>query len=517
MLSYFFRKAIKIKMLSGKMTTKLNFWALILTIAMIVALMTSCGKNVAVQGERGLPGADGKNGADGKDGKTPYIGENNNWWTGNVDSGISAVGKDGANGADGEPGKNGEPGENGVTPKFVFDDTSHILSVSYDDGKTWEGVIDFSAIFDADSGETGVTKGEDGVTPKLKIEDDYWMVSYDNGLTWESLGSKASGTDGAPGSPGPQGAEGVTPRLRINSDTDVWEVSYDNGGSWVSLNVTSKGGDGITPEIRINADTCTWEVSYDEGESWKSLGVFAQGAKGDKGDKGDTGSDGAPGKNGENGKTPILKVEDGKLYVSYDENEESVLLIDFSEIVVNGTDGAIGKDGRGVESVKIEDGVLVVYYTDGSKETAGTIGENGGSDQTVDVYTDALDFYPLNGGTEYGVSVGKAIYLTKIVIPDTYNGRPVTTILKSGFCLDGFDSVLEEVVIPDSVTKICDSAFEGCSKITKINIPSSVTYIGCYAFYGVQSIQADISKSEAETREGWADFITNNLNITWKE
>ncbi|MBO5803816.1 MAG: hypothetical protein J6R25_01895, partial [Bacteroidales bacterium] len=37
--------------------------------------------------------------------------------------------------------------------------------------------------------------GEDGITPQLKIEDDYWYVSYDNGITWERLG-KAFGADG---------------------------------------------------------------------------------------------------------------------------------------------------------------------------------------------------------------------------------------------------------------------------------------------------------------------------------
>ena len=30
---------------------------------------------------------------------------------------------------------------------------------------------------------------------------------------------------------------GVTPQLRINSDTNQWEVSYDNGATWASLGV----------------------------------------------------------------------------------------------------------------------------------------------------------------------------------------------------------------------------------------------------------------------------------------
>lgn len=40
------------------------------------------------QGEQGKPGNDGK---DGKDGETPYIGDNDNWWIGGIDTGVLAV------------------------------------------------------------------------------------------------------------------------------------------------------------------------------------------------------------------------------------------------------------------------------------------------------------------------------------------------------------------------------------------------------------------------------------------
>lgn len=42
------------------------------------------------------------------------------------------------------------------------------------------------------------TNGEDGITPKLKIEDAYWYISYDNGKSWAKLG-KATGEDGKDG------------------------------------------------------------------------------------------------------------------------------------------------------------------------------------------------------------------------------------------------------------------------------------------------------------------------------
>ncbi|MBP3433916.1 MAG: hypothetical protein J6K50_01450, partial [Clostridia bacterium] len=43
--------------------------------------------------------------------------------------------------------------------------------------------------------------------------------------------------------------------------------------------------------------------------------------KGDKGDKGDTGAAGTNGTNGTDGITPTFKLENGELFVSYDEGE----------------------------------------------------------------------------------------------------------------------------------------------------------------------------------------------------
>ena len=44
------------------------------------------------------------------------------------------------------------------------------------------------------------------------------------------------------------------------------------------------------------------------------------------------------------------------------------------------------------------------------------------------------------------------------------------------------------VVIPESVTKICDDAFYYCSSIQSVIIPKNVTIIGGSAFEGCKSI-----------------------------
>ena len=64
-------------------------------------------------GVDGKDGADGLNGADGKDGNTPFIGENGNWWIGEIDTGVKAEGKDGSAGEKGDTGEKGEKGDKG--------------------------------------------------------------------------------------------------------------------------------------------------------------------------------------------------------------------------------------------------------------------------------------------------------------------------------------------------------------------------------------------------------------------
>lgn len=97
---------------SGKVTTIKADGATIATI--------SDGTD-GTNGADGAPGEDGSPGAAGKDGTTPTIGENGNWYLGDIDTGkpsrgaAGAKGADGANGKDGAKGDKGDPGEKGNT------------------------------------------------------------------------------------------------------------------------------------------------------------------------------------------------------------------------------------------------------------------------------------------------------------------------------------------------------------------------------------------------------------------
>ena len=53
------------------------------------------------------------------DGKTPYIGDNGNWWIGETDTGVPATGPAGQDGKDGEDGKDGSDGSDGKSVTVV--------------------------------------------------------------------------------------------------------------------------------------------------------------------------------------------------------------------------------------------------------------------------------------------------------------------------------------------------------------------------------------------------------------
>ena len=63
---------------------------------------------------KGATGAPGANGKDGTDGKTPYVGDNGNWYIGADDTGKPSRGAKGDKGEKGEKGAQGIQGERGI-------------------------------------------------------------------------------------------------------------------------------------------------------------------------------------------------------------------------------------------------------------------------------------------------------------------------------------------------------------------------------------------------------------------
>lgn len=81
---------------------------------------------------------------------------------------------------------NGKNGEDAHTP---------LIGIKKADDGVWYWTLDGEWILDDDGKKV---RADGNVTPMMKIEEDYWWISYDSGASWTKLG-KAIGEKGADG------------------------------------------------------------------------------------------------------------------------------------------------------------------------------------------------------------------------------------------------------------------------------------------------------------------------------
>lgn len=195
----------------------------------------------------------------------------------------------------------------------------------------------------------------------------------------------------------------------------------------------------------VFALTCAFAACNSDG----TQGI--QGEKGEQGIQGEKGEQGIQGEKGEQG----IQGEAGK-------------------------DGENGANGRGIVKTEVKDGCLWITYSDDLENPV-----NVGKIEPEDENIQELDFYLLPDGT-YGVMAGKALYLDKIEIPETYKGKTVTQIMPSAFSSAYY---LEEISLPNTIIAIGSSAFFNCVNLKKINIPSEVTIISSKTFAYCSSLE----------------------------
>ena len=85
-----------------------------------------------------------------------------------------------------------------------------------------------------------------------------------------------------------------------------------------------------------------------------------------------------------------------------------------------------------------------------------------------------------NDETTCYVSGHTAEYSSSIVIPESYEGRNVTSIGEFAFSRDC--TGLTSITLPEGLTSIGGFAFFGCSGLTSISLPDGLTSIGDDAF-----------------------------------
>ena len=124
--------------------------------------------------------------------------------------------------------------------------------------------------------------GNEGITPKLKIEDGYWYVSYDNGTSWTKLG-KATGADGSNGLDGVNGEDGDNIFSSVTQDE---EYVYFNLADGTIITLAKQDKENIQFEdLRVKMIVCMsggdknndGEISYSEAAAIKGLSTVFKG------------------------------------------------------------------------------------------------------------------------------------------------------------------------------------------------------------------------------------------------
>lgn len=168
----------------------------------------------SLKGATGAPGADGK---DGTDGKTPYVGDNGNWFVGSDDTGKPSRG---------EKGEKGEKGDKGDTGAQGIQGEQGIQGVQGEKGDKGDKG---SPGAKGDKGEPGAKgdKGDPGATPNLSIGTVTTLEAGQNatasmGGTAESPVLNLGIPRGAKGEPGQGGSVDIVTSVSASStDSEV--------------------------------------------------------------------------------------------------------------------------------------------------------------------------------------------------------------------------------------------------------------------------------------------------------
>ena len=417
----------------------------------------------------------------------------------------------------------------------------------------------------------GVAEGKNGITPQLKIENDYWYISYDNGSTWTILG-KATGNDGVNGTNGKNGdsffqsvtqdennvyltlADGTTITLAKRSELaihfDLSSLNEVTPNSEVKVNYAVNSSVGSVEIEAFPSADLRAEVVADDATRMTGHILIRTGNKYDAASKvvvlvsdGNsvimksimlqvTQEPDAAQLYIYNGASKSITAAGGNVTLSFLTNVEceAVIPAEASDWISVAETRALEYDSitlrvaqntseRRSANVKVQslDGKLSVEYTIMQAAPSSSSTPEVDDDGNI-LGTPASNeiFYTSNDGK---IVTPKDVF-GGLIISNTYdNGvgvitcdRPITGIGDSAFrdCRS-----LTSITIPDSVTTIGFGAFTGCYGLTSITIPDSVTTIGGNAFNSCSSLTSvTIPDSVTEIEYNAFDKCSSLTSVT---
>lgn len=174
---------------------------------------------------------------------------------------------------------------------------------------------------------------------------------------------------------------------------------------------------------------------------------------------------------------PTIELEDGKILEGWYSDSALTTRFDFTQVVS--------------ENISLYPNVLSVSENLAYTPIYATATTNNSPDFTV-----------RNEGEIVGYSVALGTCEdTIVVIPESYEGKPVTEITANGF---ENNTTITQVMLPNSLTTINQYAFSGCSALTKITIPENVTLLDKYAYKDTVAL-TELNFNATEM----ADFISS--------
>ena len=381
-------------------------------------------------------------------------------------------------GEDGKDGANGANGKDGYTPQVgVMKDTDGIYYWTVDG----EWLLDakghkIKAVgTDGKDGEDGTngSNGKDGITPQLKIENDYWFVSYDNGRTWTQLG-KATGADGSDGTDGSDGADGDSIFKSVTQDD---EFVYFNLSDGTMITLPKHDKENIQFEdLQVKAICCKhWDTNNDGELSYAEAAAV---------------------------------TDIGTIF------KENTNIIAFTELkYFTGITAIPSSAFEACNNLwKIVLPCNIVSIGDYSFDECNNL-------QTINIQSNVK---------ELGVAALSGTALAEIILPNSITriedhlfascpslkrvvlGNQVTSVGTYAFV--GCPS-LKQVVLGNQVTSIGSYAFKGCTALTSVNLPNSLISIYQEAFSNTSL--TTITIPENVNYLGYNAFVETNLTSVY--